>query len=67
MQALERRFMSHRSTWFAAVEAVAQLDALMALAGAGLAAEGPLCRPVVVDPQPGAGRWLVGAGNVVEQ
>ena len=43
--------MSRRELWGGAVEAVAVLDALMALAGAAAAADGVMCRPSVVEPE----------------
>jgi hypothetical protein len=42
LQALERKFVARRGLWAAAVEAVASLDALMALAGEGGRGDG-LC------------------------
>jgi DNA mismatch repair protein MSH6 len=48
-QNLERLFVSHHELWSSAIEAVAVLDCLMALAGAALAADGAMCRPVLLD------------------
>lgn len=47
--------MSRRELWGGAVEAVAVLDALMALTGAAAAADGQMCRPQVVEPQEDTG------------
>jgi MutS family domain IV len=50
LQALERLFVSHAELWSSAVEAVAVLDCIMALAGAATAADGELCRPKLLPP-----------------
>ncbi|KAF6259292.1 muts domain V-domain-containing protein [Scenedesmus sp. NREL 46B-D3] len=49
LQALERLFVSHSELWCSAIEAVAVLDCLMALAGAAQAADGEMCRPKLLD------------------
>ncbi|KAI8462894.1 MAG: muts domain V-domain-containing protein [Monoraphidium minutum] len=49
LQSLERKFVARRELWSSAVEAAAVLDALMALAGAALSAEGVMTRPRVLD------------------
>jgi hypothetical protein len=49
LQALERMFVSHSELWCSAIEAVAVLDCLMALAGAAQAADGVMCRPKLLD------------------
>lgn len=49
-QNLERLFVSHQELWTSAIEAVGVLDCLMALAGAALAADGTMCRPVLLAP-----------------
>ncbi len=38
--------MAHKALWMSAVHAVAELDALMALATAAVSSDGPMCRPV---------------------
>jgi hypothetical protein len=50
LQALERLFVSHHELWSSAIEAVAVLDCLMALAGTALAADGQMCRPKLLEP-----------------
>ncbi|WIA28905.1 hypothetical protein OEZ86_011429 [Tetradesmus obliquus] len=58
LQALERLFVSHGELWSSAIEAVAVLDCLMALAGAAQAADGEMCRPKLLPPGPeGAGMF----------
>lgn len=42
--------MSHSELWSSAIEAVAVLDCLMALAGAATAADGQMCRPKLLQP-----------------
>jgi DNA mismatch repair ATPase MutS len=41
--------VSHSELWCSAIEAVAVLDCLMALAGAAQAADGEMCRPKLLD------------------
>jgi DNA mismatch repair ATPase MutS len=41
--------VSHSELWCAAIEAVAVLDCLMALAGAAQAADGEMCRPKLLE------------------
>ncbi|KAG2496433.1 hypothetical protein HYH03_005657 [Edaphochlamys debaryana] len=52
LQRLVVRFVSHKALWVRVVEAVADLDALMSLAGHALAPPdgGPMCRPRLVPP-----------------
>eukprot|EP00879_Flechtneria_rotunda_P025746 GHRR01027386.1.p1 GENE.GHRR01027386.1~~GHRR01027386.1.p1 ORF type:complete len:1037 (+),score=479.42 GHRR01027386.1:1366-4476(+) len=57
LQSLERLFVSHHELWVSAIEAVAVLDCLMALAGAALAADGVMCRPKLLE--------LAATGSVV--
>jgi hypothetical protein len=44
--------VSHSELWCSAIEAVAVLDCLMALAGAAQAADGEMCRPELLDAGP---------------
>eukprot|EP00877_Chromochloris_zofingiensis_P003836 jgi/Chrzof1/13453/Cz07g33220.t1 len=53
LQILEQRFVAKKDLWSSAVEAVAVLDALMAVAGATLHADGNMCRPKMVEPSDG--------------
>lgn len=50
LQALEKLFVSHGELWSSAIEAIAVLDCLMALAGAAMAADGQMCRPKLLEP-----------------
>ena len=54
MQGMIRRFVDARDLWVGAVEAVADLDALMSLAAHALHADGSVCRPKLVAPPHGA-------------
>jgi len=49
-QGMVRRFVDDRELWVGAVEAVAELDALMSLAAHAINAEGAVCRPRLVAP-----------------
>eukprot|EP00983_Pelagomonas_calceolata_P085529 1156580-Pelagomonas_calceolata.AAC.2 len=49
-QGMVRRFVEDRELWVRAVEAVAELDALMSLAAHALNAEGSVCRPKLLPP-----------------
>ena len=55
LQSLLRRFASQADLWTAAVDTLAQIDALMSLASAAQFGTdgGPLCRPVFVEPTAG--------------
>ena len=55
MQGLLAQFARHARLWQAAVKAMAELDALMALAyAAEFAGDGaPMCRPTFVEPHAG--------------
>jgi hypothetical protein len=44
LQVLLQRFSERRAVWLAAVEAAAQLDALMSLAMAAASGDGDMCR-----------------------
>lgn len=48
LQVLLRRFSERHRTWLAAVEAAAQLDALMSLAVAAVSGDGDMCRCAAV-------------------
>jgi hypothetical protein len=53
-QGLMRRFVAQKELWRAGVEAAAQLDALMSLAGAAISNDGGnMCRPLLVEPGEG--------------
>lgn len=64
VQALERLFVSHGELWSSAIEAVAVLDCLMALAGAAQAADGKMCRPKLLPPGPEGERLGALSGNL---
>lgn len=53
LQGLLAQFASHAALWQAAVKAMAELDALMALAyAAQFGGEGaPMCRPTFIEPE----------------
>ena len=54
LQGLLRRFASQAELWTAAVDTLAQIDALMSLASAAqFGTGGPLCRPVFLEPTAG--------------
>lgn len=56
------RFAEQQALWNGAVAAMAELDALMALAAAAeqAAAWGPVCRPTFVQPSAGGGQvWCL--------
>eukprot|EP00887_Chlorella_sp_A99_P007330 scaffold2.g7330.t1 len=61
LQDLMRRFAESKDAWAAAVDCMAQLDALMSLAAAALGASGPVCRPRLVPCSP-PGEASAGAG-----
>jgi len=52
LQGLVVKFAQNRNTWLAAVECMAHLDALMALAVAGSCGSGPMCRPTFLPFPP---------------
>jgi len=45
LQSVMRKFSEHKDLWTAAVEAIADLDALMSLAKSAACSAGPMCRP----------------------
>ena len=45
LQSAMRKFSEHKDLWVAAVEAIADLDALMSLAKSAACSAGPMCRP----------------------
>ncbi len=47
-QGLLARFAARKDAWTAAVDSVAQLDALISLAVTAACAGGPMCRPKLV-------------------
>lgn len=53
LQGMVRRFAREHAAWEAAVQAVAELDALMSLAAVADvgSSQGPMCRPKLVTPQ----------------
>ncbi|CAL8470971.1 g10513 [Coccomyxa elongata] len=53
LQGVVRRFAREHAAWEAAVQAVAELDALMSLAAVADvgSSQGPMCRPKLVTPQ----------------
>jgi DNA mismatch repair protein MSH6 len=53
LAAVIRRFAAAGPTWAAAVDAAAQLDALMSLAVAAACGAGPMCRPRIAPWAPG--------------
>ena len=56
LQALMGQFAERKEVWAAAVDCMAQLDALMSLALAAAMASGPVCRPRLLPwAPPGAG------------
>jgi DNA mismatch repair protein MSH6 len=54
--------VSHAELWSSAIEAVGVLDCLMALAGAATAADGDVCRPVLL-PHPSDASDAAAAGG----
>ena len=53
LQGVVRRFAREHAAWEEAVQAVAELDALMSLAAVADvgSSQGPMCRPKLVTPQ----------------
>lgn len=51
-QGVVRRFAREHAVWEAAVEAIAELDALMSLAAVAevSTSQGPMCRPKLLEP-----------------
>ena len=64
LQGILRQFAERREVWAAAIEAVAQLDALMSLAVAAACGDGPMVRPTLVPWRPAAAAGGGGGGEM---
>ena len=50
LQNILAKFASNRDLWMTAVDVTAELDALMSLAVAAASSDGPMTRPIILDP-----------------